>query len=268
MSRITQRGATGPLALTANGSFQTSTDLSLNTLTGSRWDLSDGRELVLVQNAGTALTSGKWIGGPNLIAAHQACATSAFQAYSANGNVPAKVTVTLGATAVTANQYAGGYLIVASGTGAGQTLKIASHPAAALSTDVVVTLEDGPNVALVAASSTVNLILNPYGSQNGTDYRTFGVVLGLHTGFTGSIAGISLYPIPASTATVPSYGFLVVKGVTACLNDAGTTAGLDLMPSTNTDGALATYVVATAGRVGTSTQAGTTTAYGAITVQL
>jgi hypothetical protein len=268
MSRITQKGATGPLALQANGAFQTSTDLSLNTLVGARWDLSDGRELVLVQNAGTALAPGKWIGGPNLIAAHQACATAAFQAYSNNGNVPAKVTVTLGSTAVTANQYAGGYLVVASGTGAGQTLKIASHPAAALSTNVVITLEDSPNTALVAASSTVNLLLNPYGSKNGTDFTTFGVVLGLHTGFTGSIAGVSLYPIAASTATVPSYGFLVTKGLTACLNDANTTAGLDLMPSTNTDGALMTYAVATGARVGTSTQAGTTTAYGAITVQL
>lgn len=268
MSRITQKGATGPLSLQANGAFQTSTDLSLNTLVGARWDLSDGREVVLVQNGGTALTSGKWIGGPNLVAAHQGCATTAFQAYSANGNTPATVTVTLGATAVTANQYAGGYMVVASGTGAGQTLKIASHPAAALSTSVVVTLEDGPNVALVGASSTVNLILNPYGSTNGTNFSTFGVVLGLHTGFTGSIAGISLYPIPASTATVPSYGFLVVKGVTGALNGGGTAAGLDLMPSTAVDGALATYVVATGSRVGTSTQAGTDTAYNLITVEL
>lgn len=268
MSRITQKGATGPLALTASGAFQTSTDLSLNTLVGARWDLSDGREVVLVQNGGTALTSGKWIGGPNIIANHQACATTAFTAYSANGNQPAQVTVTLGATAVTANQYAGGFLVVATGTGAGQTLKIASHPAAALSTGVVVTLEDAPNVALVAASSTVNLILNPYGSINGTSYSTFGVVLGLHTGFTGSIAGISLYPIPASTATVPSYGFLMVKGVTGALNGGTTAAGLDLMPSQSVDGALSTYVVATAARVGTSTQAGIDTDYNLITVQL
>lgn len=268
MSRITQRGATGPLALTANGTFQSSTDLSLNTLVGTRWDLSDGREVVLVQNGGTAVVPGKWYGGPNLIAAHQACATTAFTAYSNNGNVPAKVTVTLGATAVTANQYAGGYLVVASGTGAGQTLKIASHPSANASASCVVTLEDAPNTALVGASSVVNLLLNPYGSTKGTDVSTSGVVLGLHTGFTGSIVGVSLYPFAASSSTVPSYGFMVTKGVTAALNDANTAAGLDLMPSTNTDGALATYVVATAARVGTSTQAGTTTAYGLVTVQL
>lgn len=268
MSRITQKGATGPLPLTANGTFQSSSDLSLGTLTGSRWDLSDGREVVLVQNGGTAVVPGKWYGGPNLTAAHQACATTAFTAYSNNGNVPAKVTVTLGATAVTANEYAGGFLFVASGTGAGQTLKIASHPAADASANVVVTLEDAPNTALVGASSVVNLIRNPYGSATGTAYSTNGVVLGLHTGFTGSIAGVSLYPFAASGTATVSYGFLVTKGLTACLNDANTTAGLDVMPSTNTDGAVMTYAVASGARVGTSTQAGTTTAYGAITVQL
>lgn len=268
MSRITQKGATGPLSLTANGTFQSSTDASLGTLVGSRFDLSDGREVVLVQNAGTAVVPGKWYGGPNLTSTHQGCAITAFTAYSNNGNVPAQVTVTLGATAVLANEYAGGFLFVASGTGAGQTLKIASHPAADASASVVITLEDAPNTALVAASSTVNLLRNPYGSANGTTVATNGVVLGLHTGFTGSIAGVSLYPFAASSSTVPSYGFLVTKGLTACLNDANTTAGLDVMPSTNTDGAVMTYAVASGSRVGCSTQAGTTTAYGAITVQL
>lgn len=246
--------------------FATSTDIGLQSQVGQRFDLSDGREVVLVQNAGTALVSGNLIQGPADIAAHvTAMATTAFSA--ATTSAKATVTVTLGATLVTANQYAGGYMIVAAGTGLGQTMKIASHPAAALSTACVFTLEDNPAVALVAASSTVSIFANPYGSLNGTDYRTEGVVV-CPTTLTGRVIGVTFYPIPASTATVASYGLIQTRGLVACINDAGTAIGLDLMPSSNTAGSVMTYVVATKTRVGTASAAGTTTAGSLISVQL
>ncbi len=263
MSRLTQRGATGPIDL-----FQTSTDASLATLVGTKFDSADGREFALVQNAGTALVSGTLIMGPKPITNHQDCATTAFTAASANGNVPPQVTVTLGNTAATANQYQGGYLIVNSGTGIGQTLKIKSHPAAAGLAALVVTLEDSPAVALVAANSKVCLRLNPYGSQYGTDFRTSGVIVTDHTALTGQIIGVALSAIAATSTSVLSYGFVQTKGAVACLNDASTTQGLDLMASSNTDGAVMTYVVATNTRVGVSTQAGVTTEARQITVQL
>lgn len=261
MSRITQRAQAGPFPL-----LQTSADAGLATLTGAVFDTSDGREFILVQNAGTALVAGNLIQGPAKIANHQAVAVTAFTAYSANGNQPPQVTVTLGATLVTANQYAGGYAIVATGTGIGQTLKIASHPAAALSASVVITLEDSPVVAL-DATSTLNLIPNPYGSANGTDFRTLGVVV-CPTTLTGQVIGVTAYAIPATTTTVLSYGYIQKSGLVGCLNDATTAIGLDLMPSANTPGAVQTYVVATKCRIGTSTQAGVTTQVGQITVQL
>ena len=153
MSRITQRGATGPIALVANGTFQTSTDSSLATLLGSRWDLSDGREVRLGQVAsGTTVVPGKMYQSAAVIADHQNLDVTAYQAYSANGNVPAKVTVTLGSTAVTANQFRGGFLIVNDNNGEGQTLKIASHPAADAAASLAITLEDGPTTAITAAS--------------------------------------------------------------------------------------------------------------------
>lgn len=262
MSRITQRAAVAPVAV-----LTTTTDTSTGTYVGQRFDLSDGREVVLVQNGGTALSPGNLISGPAVIANHQNISVTAFTAYSANGNVPAKVTATLGATAVTANQYAGGYLFVNAGTGQGQTLKIASHPAAALSASVAITLEDSPVTAL-DATSKVCLGLNPYGSSNGTNVSTLGVVIFPHTSPTGAAVGVSFYPIGASTSTVPTYGLIQTRGQVACLNDATTAVGLDLMPSTNTDGAVMTYVVATGTRVGVSTQAGVTTESRMITVQL
>lgn len=252
MSRITQRGATGPLALIANGAFQTSADASLETLVGTRWDLSDGREVVLVYNSSAgAVAAGKLLQAPALSANHQNIAVTAFQAYSNNGNVPAKVTVTLGATAVTANEYRGGYVIVNDNNGEGQTLKIASHPAADASASLAVTLEDNPTVAITTASE-VCLSRNPY----------YNVVV-CPTTLTGQPVAATLYNLPVS-----SYGFAQTQGPMSLLNDANTTAGLDVMPSTNTAGAVMTYAVATGPRVGTSTQAGVSTEYRLVTIQL
>ena len=149
MSQITQRGATGPLALVANGSFQTSTDTALATLVGTRWDLSDGREVVLVSTGSTTTTvAGTLYQDAALVAGQQGMTVTAVQAYSANGNIPATVTVTNSTTAVTANQYQGGFLYVQSSTGIGQFLRIAGNSSATTTGALTVTLEDAPNVAL------------------------------------------------------------------------------------------------------------------------
>lgn len=261
MSKITQRGSFEGLDV-----YKTGDGIALGVRVGERFDLDDEREVVLVQNAGTALVAGNLIQGPADIANHIGLTTTAYSA--ATTSAKATVTVTLGNTAVTTNQYQGGYLIVATGTGIGQTMKIFTHPSASASASLVVTLEDAPPVALVAASSTVSMFMNPYGSLYGTDYRTDGVIIYPHAATTGRIIGVSFYAIGASTATVPSYGFIQTRGNVACLNDANTTIGLDLMPSSNTDGAVMTYAAGSGARVGTATQAGTTTRASLITVQL
>lgn len=206
MSRISQRGATGPLALVANGAFQTSTDSNLLTLVGTRWDLSDGREVKLVRaGSATTIAPGKVYQNAANIAAHTNIAVTAFTAYSANGNVPAKVTVQLGATAVTANQYQGGFVTGSDGTGEGQTVRIASHPAADASATLVLTLEETPTVAFVASDSEVTLV-----SPDGKD-----VIITPTTTSTSTPAGLGLYAIAAS-----AYGFLVTKGITTALADS------------------------------------------------
>lgn len=244
MSRITQRGATGPLSLHASGTFQSSTDANLATMVGSRWDLSDGREVVLVlTSADTTTVAGDLYQDAALIANHQGLVTTAFTAYSSNGNVPAKVTVTLGGTAVTANQYQGGYAYVQSGVGIGQFLKIASHPAQANTTgSVTLTLEDAPNTALTTASviSLVpargsNIIINP-------------------TTPTNAPVGVALYPIAPS-----SYGFLVAKGLCAALSDATAPAvGVAIMPSASVAGAIGQVSVGGTGTLVTGAVIGST----------
>lgn len=244
MSRITQKGATGPLALTANGTFQQTTDTELVTLVGTRWDLSDGREVILVKaGAATTIAAGKLYQDAAIVSNHENCAVTAFTAYSANGNVPAKVTLTLGATAVTANQYRGGFLVVNDAVGEGQTLRIASHPAADASASLVVTLEDAPNTALTTASE-VSLI-----PAHGQDVIIF------PTTATNVAAGVGLYPITAAY-----YGFLVSKGIVSCLADGAPASGAAISPSNAVAGAVEGAVLAQ-GLVGNALQTAVDTEY-------
>jgi hypothetical protein len=252
-----------PFALFGINGGNTSTDASLATLVGAKFLAADGREFVIVQNGGTALVSGVLVQSPASIGANHTGLTCATAAIGAT-----QITVTLGGTAVTANQYAGGYAVVSAGTGKGQTLRIASHPAqATTSGTVVLTLEDALSVATAVADSKVSLTLNPYGSSNGATYATSGVVVSPTTA-TGATIGATIYPIPATSTTVLSYGYIQTKGPVAVLNDSGTAIGLDVMPSSSVAGAVVTYVAATRNRVGTSTVAGETTKAQIITLQL
>lgn len=276
MSRITEKGATGPFEV-----FTTSTDVALSSLTGSRYDTADGRSFVLVQNGGTALAAGKLVQSVPNTANHIGLTLVSFTAYSANGNIPASVVVTAGGTGVLASEYAGGYAIVSTGTGLGQTIKIASNTAQTATTGnftVVFENPEGQNMtALVAASSTVSLFRNAYGSGNGgtastgvVNNSTNGVVI-CPTTLTGSIVGASVYPIAASTSTVPVYGLLQTNGPAAILNHSGTTIGLNVgnsVASTPVAGAVETYSAAANVLVGYAAQAGTDTNYNLVNLQI
>lgn len=255
MSRITQKTAVGPLALVANGTFQTSTDSSLATLVGTRFDLADGREVMLVKAGATAIVPGKLYQDAALVANHQNIAVTAFTAYSNNGNVPAKVTVTLGATAATANQYAGGFLVVNDANGEGQTLRIASHPAADASASLVVTLEDSPTTALTTSSEVC--LIPAHGN---------GVILAPTT-LTGALAGVSLYNIAAS-----AYGFVVTKGLTSCLAQGAVVVGTPISQSASVSGAVAqtpySTNLVTGTIIGYAAQAGVDTEYRTVFVNV
>lgn len=263
MSYIVNRAATGPLSLQAQGLFQqqpqsttvyagTATDSSLTAVLGTKWDLNDGRELTFILAGAVNLTSGKMLQNAALIANHQNLVTVSFTAYSNNGLTPASVVVTLGGTAVTANQYALGYAVVTAGTGLGQTLQIASHPAQATTTgNVTITLADAPNTAL-DATSTISLV-----PQAGS-----GIIISPASAPTNRQVGVSLYPITAA-----NYGFVVSKGVVACLNTGGTTSGTELSTSQSVAGAVINGVIAD-GFVGTAIIAGTTAQYQPIFVDL
>jgi len=249
MSTITQRTAVGPLSLVANGAFQTSTDTSLATLVGTRFDTSDGREVTLVRNGAVALVPGVLVQDAAVVPNHQNIAVTAYRAYSNNGNLPAQVTVTLGATAATANQYAGGFLVVNDNAGEGQTLRIASHPAAASSGSLVVTLEEGATVAITTASE-VSLV-----SAHGAD------VVIQPTTVTNAQVGVTLTSIAAA-----AYGFVVSRGLTSCL--AQGTIGVGLGLSIGSVAGSVAVAAATTARLGFAAQAGVDTEYRVVYVNI
>lgn len=269
MSRITQKGQGAPI-----GIFSTSTDLSLGTMVGARFDLADGREVVLVQNAGTALGSGVCVQGPaaQANAVGLSPATTGTTGYSASYPIAAAIggkviQIATGATAVLVNRFQGGYLTVVEGTGLGQTLKISGHPAASTTSALAITLEDAFTVA-TSTDSRFTLTINPYGSHFGTDFTTDGVIISPATTLTGQVVGVSLYPIAASTATVAQFGYIQTKGPAAVLGSSTVALGLDVGLPSGTAGAVLAYAVATGPRVGTTLVATASAKYNLITVDL
>ncbi len=269
MSRLTQKGAFAPFGL-----FQTQTDISLDTMVGAKFDAADGREFVLVQNAGTALGSGVAIQGPAAIAntGGLSPATTSTTGYVASTPIAAAIggfaiQLATGATAVLANQFQGGYLNVVEGTGLGQTLKIASNSAASTTSAVIITLEDAFTVA-TGTSSRFTLTLNPFGSRFGTDFSTNGVIISPATTLTGQIVGVTLYPIAASTATVAQFGLIQTNGPVAVLGSSTVALGLDVGLPSGTAGAVLAYAVATGPRLGTTLVATASAKYNMVDLKL
>lgn len=123
---------------------------------GSTRPTGDGRMFIYAKAGATALAAGKLAMSPAAVANHinLSCAATAIGKEA--------VTVTLGATAATANQYAGGFLQVNDGTGQGIQYPIIGHPAADASATLKVRIADPIKVALVASgTSQVSLIANP-----------------------------------------------------------------------------------------------------------
>lgn len=266
---------------TTSNSTPVNSDATAATMCGSKWRSGDGREYVLVQNGGTALAAGKAVQGPAAVSnfASLSPATSSTTGYSAAYPIVAaiggkQIQIATSSTAALVNRFQGGYLTVVSGTGLGQTLKIASNSAAATTAAMVVNVEDQFTTA-TDSTSRYTLSLNQNGTQNGTDNSTDGVLVTPATTLTGTPLGVTSYPIPASTATVPSYGFVQVRGPVACLASGTVALGVDIAIPSGTAGAHSIYTplniytpASSLARIGTTIVAATNATYNLINVQL
>ena len=156
---------------------------------GSITFAADGRKFRYAKAGAAALVAGTLLQNAAEITNHQGLAVTAASAGATT------VTVTLGATAATLNQYAGGYACVTVTPGLGQVLKIKSHPAADASAAVVLTLEDPVAVALTT-SSKIDLVANLYN----------GVIINPTTA-TGCPVGVAINAITAA-----QFGWIQVQG--------------------------------------------------------
>lgn len=260
---------TGTATPPGPGFAATQGDYSYDTLCGVKFSTSDGRMVTIIRNAATAITTGKLLQGPAEVTAHEKLAMTVPAATPATAGSN-QVLVTNGATVINENNFRGGYLIVASATGIGQTLQIASHPGAAASATCLITLLDPIQVTL-DATSTVSLVKNPYIDVVITDHSTL-----------GNPVGVSAYPISASTANsfnatsgalttagTPVYAFVVTQGVVGVLVDSTVTnVGYPIGRSAATDGAVGVATLTTVPQIGVSVQTLTSAQVGPIDIRL
>lgn len=130
------------------------------------------------------------------------------------------VTVTLGATAAVADEYAEGYISFNDVTTGGYQMKIKTHPAASSSGSLTVTLYE-PLPSALTTSSKGNLVHNTYNN----------VIEG--TSQTVRAAGVS-----AVTATTGLFVWLKTRGVASLLADQTIALGSWIVPSTSVSGSV------------------------------
>lgn len=222
------------------------TSTSANTNLGALATTGDGRYYRYASLGAVAAVPGKLYQAAAEITNHQNLAPTA------NGAIGDKtITVTLGATAVTANQYAGGFVMVTASTGAGYMYEIASHPAALLSATLQLTLVDPLLTTTASASTKIDLIPCPYSAT----------VVNPTTATSAPI-GVAVFPV-----AIAGFGWMQTSGPSVVLADGAVVVGTNLTASNATAGA----VEAAAGVqavVGTALTGIATTEYGSVFLQL
>lgn len=132
------------------------------------------------------------------------------------------LTVTLGGTAVTIDQYAGGFVALVAGTGLGQIYRIKSHPAQTTTTGtVVLTLYDPLVIATAVADTKADLVKSKYASLTNSISQTT-VTVG----------------VPLIAVTDAYFHWEQTRGLCAVLSKITSVQGTLLGPST-TSGATA-----------------------------
>lgn len=198
---------------------------------GARQELSDGRVWRYGLAGATALAAGKLAQAPLGVANHQALVVTAAQAVGDQS-----ITVTLGGTAVTANQYQDGYVVIYDVAGQGQALRIANHPAQATTTGNVTLNLAEPFRTAITTSTTASLAYSPYSS----------LIIQDHTATTGAVAGV-----PKLSVTAAYYGWFQRVGVASVLTNGTPAAGAGVIASATTDGAVDVEAATTVtGRLG------------------
>ena len=219
-------------------------ELSLGQLA----ETADGKKYRYAKAGGTALLAGKLAVAATIVANHENATVAVAAAVGAT-----EVTITLGATAATADYYAGGSMTVNDEAGEGITYRVASHPAAESAATLVVTLldEEGVQVALTT-SSQVSLQKNSYDA----------VVI--------SAADQGDMPVGIANVAVTAdyYFWLQTGGDCSALADETLAVGKALTTGDSTEGAVAVVDGLGDVQIGVAKQAGVDSEYRLITLMI
>lgn len=177
---------------------------------GARGFLPDGRVFYYARNTSASiLAAGELMVRPDIVPNHGNLATVTTALVVGSPKVGA---ITLGATLMTANQYADGYMAVVDGGGQGHLYKVKSHSAVA-SAGTLSDLVLFDEIAVVSDAGTeVSLIPNAYDNPSQSDVDQLDIPVGVPT-----------FAIPAGDTTT-QYGWLQTWGECPVLCDAAVAA--------------------------------------------
>jgi hypothetical protein len=194
---------------------------------GTRGYTEDGRAYRYVKAGVADLVAGSVVQSPSFVAGHAANAVSTTSPVLA-GSTSVDVTC---ASSAAANQYAEGYLCVATGVGMGYLYTIDKH--AAVSTGAVgkffLHAEESLQVT-ITTSATVTLLLNKYA----------GVLLSPANTALGIIVGVATYIITAA-----QYGWVQTWGPALVFCGGGGTLGAPLLGTATSGGRVSLVTAAT-----------------------
>lgn len=198
---------------------------------GEMYISPDGNKYRYVQNGGSALTTGNLLQEPA-----EDTAFRSMVVYEAAAIGAESVVVTLGGTAVTANMFDEGDLLVESSTGIGQAFKIVRHEVETSTTGQCRFWLNRPLKIALTTSSQVSIRKSSYDG-----------VIAFPTTPTGAPVGIALYAMQASY-----FGWIQSGGDTVALYDTQTNSAADesaLMPSRDVAGSVTAVTEALAAPV-------------------
>lgn len=197
-------------------------------LLGQKAVTRDGKVYRWSLNGAVALAAGKTNTGVARVANHANLALASTSNIAVGST---KISVTLGGTAATADQYVDGYAVINDGTGVGQSFFLVGNSAQTSTTGTVdLYLAEAVTAALVITSDTkVTLIPNP----NALTVVTPAVV-------TNPINGVANVAVAASV-----YYWGQTRGMAGVLSDGVIARGTESIPSDAVIGAVETRVDAT-----------------------
>jgi len=186
---------------------------------GSKGVVADGRIYRYAQASAIALSPGLICVAPDITTAHEDRAVNTF----AVGDL--SITVSIGATAITGNEYEEGFVNIIDDNGQGIMYKIANCPPTAINSDVVIRLAEPIRVA-AQASTTVTLYRNKYRDIVVSDTNQIDMPVG----------------VPNVTFPGSYYGWIQTRGPCSILVDTNDTTATQGITLGNTDaGAVETW---------------------------